>query len=106
MHKTEEKLMFGDFFLNFWLQRPNEDQDNAEKNQTYSTTWARRLVTSQSDTPFTPPLRSGRRIACPYGGTPPPAREFCAFVAGKLLAGHLGLSFEALEAFLEPLERS
>ena len=31
-----------------------------------------------------------RRIACPYGGTPPPAREFCAFVAGKLLAGHLG----------------
>ena len=49
-----------------------------------------------------PPLRSGRRIAFPDGGTPPPAPEFCAFVAGKLLAGHLGLSFEALEAFLEP----
>ena len=43
-----------------------------------------------------------RRIAFPYGGTPPPAPEFCAFVAGKLLAGHPGLSFEALEAFLEP----
>ena len=24
------KLMFGDFFLNFWLQRPNEDKDNRE----------------------------------------------------------------------------
>ena len=22
--------MFGDFFLNFWLQRPNEDKDNIE----------------------------------------------------------------------------
>ena len=47
------------------------------------------------------PIYKTNVIAFPYGGTPPPAPEFCAFVAGKLLAGHLGLSFEALEAFLE-----
>ena len=34
MHKTEEKLMIGDFFLlNFWLQRPNEDKDIENKTK-------------------------------------------------------------------------
>ena len=31
MHKTAAKLMFGDFFLNFWLQRPNEDKEIENK---------------------------------------------------------------------------
>ena len=51
-------------------------------------------------------LRCGRRIAFPFGGTPPPARELsaCPFVNSRqgILARHLGWSFEALEAFLEP----
>ena len=25
--------MFGDFFLNFWLQRPNEDKDKENKTK-------------------------------------------------------------------------
>ena len=33
MHKPAAKLMFGDFFLNFWLQRPNEDKEIENKTQ-------------------------------------------------------------------------
>ena len=53
-----------------------------------------------------PPLRGGRRIACPFGGTPPPARELsaCPFVNSRqgILARHLGWSFAAHVVFLEP----
>ena len=31
MHKTAAKLMFGDFFLNFWLRRPNYDTETKNK---------------------------------------------------------------------------
>ena len=33
MHKTAAKLKFGDFFLNFWLQRPNEDKEIENKTK-------------------------------------------------------------------------
>ena len=33
MHKTEEQVMFGDLFLNIWLQRAYEEQDNANTTQ-------------------------------------------------------------------------
>ena len=33
MHKTAPKLKFGDFFLNFWLQRPTEDKEIENKTQ-------------------------------------------------------------------------
>ena len=47
-----------------------------------------------------------RRIAFPFGGTPPPARELsaCPFVNSRqgILARHLGWSFAAHVVFLEP----
>ena len=33
MHKTAPKLMFGDFFLNFWVPRPNEDKEIENKTK-------------------------------------------------------------------------
>ena len=33
MHKTAAKLKFGDFFLNFWLQRPTEDKEIENKTK-------------------------------------------------------------------------
>ena len=51
------------------------------------------LSCGKSDTPLFPPLRCGRRIAFPFGGTPPPARQLSAcpscILWQGILAGHL-----------------
>ena len=65
MHKTAAKLMFGDFFLNFWLRRPNEDKEFENK-----TTNLRQLGLGHAHLPY--PTRRSPLPSGPGGGLPSP----------------------------------
>ena len=81
--------MFGDFFLNFWLQRPNEDKEIEDK-----TTNIRQL--GLGHTQLSNPTRRSPLPSGPGGGLPSPLGgprrppEVFGISGYPFAAGHLG----------------
>ena len=76
MHKTAAKLMFGDFFLNFWLRRPNEDKEIKNKTTNIRQLGLGRVLlhylTRRSPLPSGP----GGGLPSPLGGHRRPPASF------------------------------